>query len=240
MFHSSKKLQQQLDALRRPTGKMILTNSDVGSLPVTKLFGEPWWPDGVSRPRCKWDHDMVFVAQIRLDQVPALQTESALLSFHYCFDCGKEGRLGWGGEFQSRAGHDVRVFANPEIINPDHRGILTDERLPEYAVALEDALDYPNIQDIWRLFPRTDKPGKLRNITTTNYHRSKLGGWPCWTQWCEWPEDDVGEPMLFAAQIDGVIGNWSLGPWCNGLAYLFVSSPDEDEHQQAELVIQET
>ena len=68
--------------------------------------------------------------------------------------------------------------------------------------------------------------------------KSKIGGWPTWVQFPEWPVNQQGEKYKFLGQLD-----WRLfdgTPWCSGgYAYLFISV-DNNTKCKAELAIQVT
>ncbi|HUR39373.1 MAG TPA: DUF1963 domain-containing protein, partial [Planctomycetota bacterium] len=92
------------------TRKMLLKPGDPGPLPVTKVGGVPWWPEGQARPQCWQGHRLAFMAQVALDDVAQLAPDPGLLSFHYCDECAHLGTVSFGGENEDRRCHDVRVF----------------------------------------------------------------------------------------------------------------------------------
>jgi hypothetical protein len=66
-------------------------------------------------------------------------------------------------------------------------------------------------------------------------NRSRIGGPPSWVQNAEFPLNPSGDPMLFIAQIDWVLGHeygWGGG----GYAYLFVD-PGNHHPRHGELVV---
>jgi hypothetical protein len=95
-----------------------------GQTPVSKISGEPWWPKGVKRPRCERNHAMTFLWQVRLAEVPGLDTDSGLVSFHYCLGCSKAGRPSFGWAIPEVGAYDVTVFEPSQHQAVDEWGTL--------------------------------------------------------------------------------------------------------------------
>jgi Domain of unknown function (DUF1963) len=66
-------------------------------------------------------------------------------------------------------------------------------------------------------------------------NRSRLSGPPTWVQNAEFPTNAAGEPLLFVAQLDWVLGE-SAGWGGGGYAYLFVD-PADRAPRTGELVV---
>lgn len=226
------------------TRRMILKPGDPGPLPVTKIGGTPWWPKGLARPICGHRHEMAFLAQVLLGDVPQFSTDPALLSFHYCEECARNGRMSWG---RGDGGQDVRLFPAVSESQPDGRGVVADSSLPPHRVTLSAVEEIPGFEDISEeqrdripTSALTAKDDFDEHVYRGLVHvrRCKVGGWPSWQQSPEWPECPKSGRMTFVAQID-----WDLGrdmPWAGGgYAYLF-ACPASCRATRAELVIQTT
>ncbi|HOS43534.1 MAG TPA: DUF1963 domain-containing protein, partial [Armatimonadota bacterium] len=210
------------------TRRLVLTPGDPGQLPITKIGGVPWWPDGTPRPHCSQGHAMSFLWQMLLRDVPQLGPDDpGLLSFHYCADCAGEN-------------YDLTIFTDWHSMPADNAGLIAEEVIASYTTQYSDRAEAPRIWDLGRLgihlpdgwyeieefrclggdaylFNEQDYP------TFIHIPTSKLGGWPSWVQYDEWPLDAAGEPLVFAGQIDSVVGDntiWASG----GYAYLFVEA----------------
>jgi len=243
---------------------MVFTPGDPGPLPVTKVGGVPWWPQGVARPHCPDGHAMSFLLQMRLADIPALAAEDhALLTFHYCQECMYAGHGAapthiCGAWQWDEEGYDLRVFARCAAQPVDGVGILAEDVLSPHVVSFIDRMETPSMKDIYQipevasLLPEDwyfeedvfECIASDAGIDVQAYPHfmhvpnSKLGGWPSWCQYEEWPEDDAGHRLIFAGQIDWVLGErsrWGGG----GYAYLFLNTP-EASRRLARLVIQTT
>lgn len=236
------------EALRpfiRPTRRLLLTPGDAGPAPVTKIGGAPWWPRDRPRPACGHGHQMAFIAQVRLSDVPA-HGDDALLSFHYCLECADEGRMSFGRS-EAQAGQDGYVVARIAVdaTGPDEKGIVAPTCLPSMGVAFAETDEVLGLEDAWAL--ELELPPDLfsegeddldENIGLGLVHvaRSKIGGWPHWQQTPEWPTCSEGRRMRFVLQLDHELGEEA--PWAGGgYAYLFACGP-ECVHPGGELVIQ--
>jgi hypothetical protein len=75
----------------------------------------------------------------------------------------------------------------------------------------------------------------FKEFTLGYGNRSRLGGPPTWVQDAEFPLNSSGEPLLFIAQIDWILGQdygWGGG----GYAYLF-ADPSNRNPRHGELVV---
>jgi len=243
------KFRQTMLMYAKKTREFQVQEGAVEPLPVTKIAGQPWWPEGIHRPKCKYGHSMNFVAQIFLQDVPlSNMPENSLLSFHYCDQCTSDGRTSYGWIDKENRGYDLYIFHDIDKRKPDMRGLLAPSMTKSYNVSFRDVEEVPgglcedaNIEpvDEPRDFPqgRDDfdediYPG-LKHVA-----KSKIGGWPTWVQFPEWPANQQGDKYKFLGQLD-----WRLfdgTPWCSGgYAYLFITV-DNNTKCKAELVIQIT
>jgi len=208
----------------KPTREFQATEEADESLPVTKIAGQPWWPEDVSRPKCKDGHSMNFVAQILLSDVPLPDMpENALLSFHYCDECSMEGKMSWGWNDTENRGYDLSIFYDVDHRKPDSLGLVASSLTKSYRISFRDLEEVPN----------DEEDANINHIA-----KSKIGGWPTWVQYPEWPTNDVGEKFLFLGQLDWVL--FSGCPWSGGgYAYLFTAE-DDNAKLKAELLIQTT
>jgi Domain of unknown function (DUF1963) len=110
----------------------LLTPGDPGPLPVTKFAGVPWWPKGTPRPVCPEGHDMGFVAQVRLADVPGWESDPGLLSFHYCYECM------WYWGYTESKGYAVTILSPTEQGETDGLGSIGATDHKPYAVAFYD------------------------------------------------------------------------------------------------------
>jgi uncharacterized protein YwqG len=172
---------------------------------------------------------MEFMAQIRLRDVPGSgESESGLITFHYCTECSYEGGMSFGFCDAENRGYDVRVFEAPNDMEADCIGAVTDATLVASKATFEEYLEVPSIEDM---------PDELSEEIPNDYFQSgdyeenvyhglihrplvKLGGWPSWPQNSEWPTVD-GARMNFICQLDAIIGQRSV--WAAGCAMLFIS-----------------
>lgn len=233
---------------RRRTRRLVLTPvltpGDARPTPVTKVGGAPWWPRDRPRPVCDLGHGMAFTAQVRLSDVPGLADETGLLSFHYCLSCTHEGRMSFGRTDAENRGYAVTLLENIEA-PPDGLGLATPGCLPEMRVAFSDADEVLGIEDASAL--GLELPPDLFSEGEDDFDedvgrglvhvaRSKLGGWPHWQQFPEWPTCREGRRMKFVMQLDYELGEES--PWAGGgYAYLFVCGR-ECGQREADLVVQ--
>lgn len=233
-------IRAKVAKLSRPFKRMEFKPGDVGQVPVTKLGGVPWWPANIERPKCVDGHNMSFVAQIRLDDVPGLERPPTLVSFHYCDRCTDDGKMPWGWEDKGRQlRYRLSIFPDIEQ-GVDGLGLVADSRIVPQMPTFHGGTESLGIEDIWKRFPETSVPYGISNYGLDDvFHeqRSKLGGWPSWVQHPLRPKDEQGEKMRFFAQLD--LYDCPESSWANGYAYLFISEA-ADEVQEAELVIQTT
>jgi uncharacterized protein YwqG len=229
------------------TRRMILEPGDPGPVPVTKVGGAPWWPAAASRPTCWQGHPLAFMAQVALADVPQLDPDPGLLSFHYCDECGRSGYVSFGGGEDEHRGYDVQVFRDPRALTPDRRGVVAPSSVPPRRVTLTAVDEIPDFEEIpaeiRAQIPRGSSISK-DDFDENAYpglvhvHRCKVGGWPSWRCSPAWPVCDRSGPMRFVGQLD-----WDLGrdtPWApGGYAFLF-ACPATCLSRSAELVIQTT
>jgi Domain of unknown function (DUF1963) len=234
----------KMASYKRKARRLHLTEGDPGPIPVTKLSGVPWWPRGTERPRCEYSHDMAFIAQINLQDVPEFEKGDArLLSFHYCQECAYAGRMAWGYIVPSHTGYDLSLFASPHETAADGLGVLTPSPLDPCGIQLSDAFEVPSQEEISPELMPPDYPQLEHDFDENVYPgvihvaRSKLGGWPTWMHYPEWPTCKDGSKMVFVAQLAG--GECDQATWVNGYAYLFVP-PIGAEAEGAQLLIQVT
>ncbi|MDH4202885.1 MAG: YwqG family protein [Phycisphaerae bacterium] len=242
------KFRQQMLQFIKPTRELVLQDGTGEALPTTKIAGEPWWPEGVERPKCKDGHLMHFIAQILLSDVPLPDMpKDALLSFHYCEECAECGNMPWGYADDRRDGYDLRIFYDINQKRSDNLGMVVNSHMNSYNISLRDVEEVPNHEDDANIqfsdlpddypqgkddFDENVYPG-LKHV-----HKSKVGGWPSWVQYPEWPTNEKGDKQSFLGQFDW----WTFDgyPWCaGGYAYLFLSK-DESAKLKAELLIQTT
>src|ERR1041385_8293909 len=206
--------------LARTTRQMLFSSPE--SLPGirTKLGGIPWWPQGITRPSCSSGHQMAFIAQVSLSDVPGLNS-SGLLSFHYCLECVYEGSMAFGHGFDG-AGYRVDVFPSSQLVARDHLGQVAETVVPDCSVAFRGVIEIPTPDDAginWEDLPfdyAENKTGDLdENVYPGLVHvaRSKVGGWPTWVQAAQWPDDDP-EAWMFVVQLDYEVGEEV--PWAGG------------------------
>jgi uncharacterized protein YwqG len=231
-------LRKQLKAFERPYQRMELVSGDPGPLPLTKVGGAPWWPRGIARPTCVDGHQMGFVVQIRLDEVPGFAQPPSLLSFHYCDECTYDGKMpfGWKDIGHQRR-YNVHVFANLTL-EVDGLGIVAESSTAARIPTFYDGIESLSLEEIWAKFPTISGPGQLSGFEIVHQYGSKLGGWPGWMQHPEVPEDECGNEMKFVGQL--AYEDSPRNSWCTGSVYLFVSDYDEHEDQQADMMIQTT
>jgi uncharacterized protein YwqG len=219
----------------RPTRELVVERCDQGPEPVTKISGTPWWPSGVPRPSCPHGHAMCFIAQVRLSDVPGLETtDSSLLSFHYCDECSINGAMPWGWkDTGTRGSYDVSIFTDVDQRTIDGLGIMAPSDINPHKVSFRDVVEVPLPEDaaIDVFETPKDYPGGKDDWDEDIYpglvhvHRSKIGGWPTWVQSSEWPPTVETERVEFVLQLD-----WALCKdlaWCaGGYAYVFVKLPN--------------
>jgi hypothetical protein len=145
------------------------------------------------------------------------------------------------------AGFDLRIFST-YAAPTDGLGMLADGDLPAMSITFADRLEVPVIDDleidyphVYALLPKdwyserygdafdglchdaygfdADAHPGLIHVPT-----SKVGGWPTWVQYPEWPIGADGDRLCFVMQIDHILGDntcWQAG----GNAFFFVSPP---------------
>jgi len=138
--------------------------------------------------------------------------------------------------------YDLRIFTEWDTQPVDKLSIIAEDVLRPHEVRLIERLDTPSINDIYalpevaRLLPEDwfdDVDNEFDCISSdapfnenafpgyAHVPSSKIGGWPSWVQWSEWPVDTLGNRLAFAGQIDWIHGE-NTG-WCSGgYAYIFV------------------
>lgn len=246
---SAEEFTHKMLKLAKPTREFKVSKGADQPLPITKIAGQPWWPEGLPRPKCKHGHSMNFVAQILLSDVPLPDmTANSLLSFHYCNECTLAGQMSFGCLDKQNNGYDLTILYDVDKTKADMKGLLAPSLTKSYNISFRDLeevpgglcedaniehinlpKDYPQAKDD---FDEDIFPG-LKHISN-----SKIGGWPNWVQCPEWPINDAGEKFLFLGQLD-----WKLfdgTPWCGGgYAYLFITK-EANAKLKAELLIQTT
>jgi uncharacterized protein YwqG len=245
---SSEQFQETMLKLAKPTGEFQVSEGADGPLAVTKVAGAPWWPQGVPRPRCSHGHEMAFVAQILLSDVPLNDMpENALLSFHYCDRCSQDGGTSFGCFDTENRGYDLTILYDVDKAKVDMKGLTAPSITKSYSISFRDVEEVPGMlaedagikhDNLPIDFPQGHGdleediyPG-LKHISN-----SKIGGWPSWVQYPEWPSNS-GKRYKFLGQLD-----WKLfdgAPWCTGgYAYLFITE-DENGKLKCEMSIQVT
>jgi uncharacterized protein YwqG len=195
---------------------------------------------------CAKGHAMSFIAQVLLADVPALNEYSdKLLSFHYCDECSKEGKMsfGWGGP--NSEGYDVTIHETTTETQMDGLGLLAESIVDAYSASFRDVEEVPGYADTCVLFTKRpeDYPAGKSDFDEEIYPglihvaRSKLGGWPTWEQSPQWPRDRPQEWLGFVLQFD--LHLCPNTPWCNGNAYIFVK-PSKEGGLRGEFVLQVT
>lgn len=245
----AKEFTQKMQKLTKPTREFKVSEDAEQPLPLTKIAGQPWWPEGMLRPKCKHGHNMAFIAQILLSDVPLpSMPENTLLSFHYCNECTMAGQMSFGCFDDQNNGYDLTLLNDIDKTKSDMNGFLAPSLTKSYKVSFRDIEEIPgglcedaNIKHV--NLPKDFPQGKddfdedifpgLKHI-----NKSKIGGWPSWVQYPEWPLNDSGEKFLFLGQLDWYLFDGT--PWCNGgYAYLFITK-DANEKFNAELLLQTT
>ncbi len=245
-YISPDEFRSQLRNHSEKTRELVLKPGDSGPEPVTKIGDVPWWPTGRPRPVCGKGHPMTFIAQVLLADVPTLENYSdRILSFHYCDECSKEGKMsfGWGGP--NPEGYDVTILPAPAGTQIDGLGLLAEPIVDAHSVSFRNVEEAPGYADTCALFTKRPEgyPARKSDSDDEIYPglihvgRSKLGGWPTWVQSAQWPRDKPQEWLAFVLQLDGHL--CPRTPWCNGYAYLFVK-PTKMEELNGELVLQVT
>lgn len=242
------KFLQEMLKHAKPTREFLVSEGGFEPLPVPQIAGQPWWPEGIARPKCKNGHNMNFIVQIFLSDVPLPDMPaSALLSFHYCDECTMEGKMSWGWNDTENRGYDLSIFYDVGQRKPDSLGLVASSLTKTYRISFRDLEEVPNDEEDAHInhvdLPKDYPQGRCdfdENIYPGLKHiaKSKIGGWPTWAQYPQWPTNDVGEKFLFLGQLD-----WKLfegTPWClGGYAYLFITK-DDNAKLKAELLIQTT
>lgn len=232
---------------------------DTGQYPVTKIGGVPWWPRGLGRPRCPHGHAMSFIAQVLLHDVPELGPDDrGLLSFHYCQDCTYKGTAsnGWPEPAEDQS-FDLTIFNDWADQQPDGLGITAEDVLGPHSVAFSDRYETPDLDAVDEIgelspllhqIPFDDEEIEFLLQDAYGFDESKfpdlvhipvskLGGWPSWVQYPEWPLDEPEEKIVFVGQLSPM--EECKEYWCNGLAYLFVS-PNSVTPRKTKLLLQYT
>ncbi len=218
-------------------------------LPVTKISGKPWWPEGIQRPICRFGHNMNFIAQILLsDTTLPNMPKNSLLSFHYCDKCSSDVKASYGFFDNENRGYDLSIFDNVDKQTTDMKGIVAPPLTKSYSISFLDIEEVPGALCVYANIETVDQPkdypqGKdefdediypgLKHVS-----KSKIGGWPSWVQFPEWPVNENGKKYEFIGQLDWKLFNRT--PWCmGGYAYLFITQV-ENQKYKAEMVIQVT
>lgn len=257
------KLRNAFLKFLKPTRRLVLEPGDPGQLPMTKIGGVPWWPEGKKRPHCPDGHAMSFIAQIRLSDVPGFEGDPGLLSFHYCQECSYEGNMafGWTSTDDSTYDpldsqrYDLTIFTDMENTPVDGLGIIAEDVESPYSVTFSDRMETPDwdesneIPELSELVSEADEDeidfmmqdaydfDESQFPDLVHIPVSKLGGWPSWVQYPEWPRDYPTEPLIFLAQLSPM--GEDNETWCNGLAYLFIH-PISSKDRKAKLLLQFT
>ena len=225
-----------------PTYKMKLNGKTTGQSSVMRIGGNPWWPKGTERPRCNDGHEMSFIAQINLSDLPQNeQNIYGLVSFHYCIQCQNEGNMAFGWNYDENKNYDVRVF--PDLTLPvDGKSQIAEPVVSEPVADIEKVLEIPDVNDL-PLEVSDLVPDEFFNYTPPDYdqfsfipsdnvwadlkhvHGTKVGGHPTWVQEPEWPPGSIDGKMIFVAQLDGLVGE--IASWPDGAAFLFVDKDKE-------------
>ncbi len=118
-----------------------------------------------------------------------------------CEQCMADGNMAFGWHDKGRQlRYRVSLFTELEKTPIDQLGIVVNDcsreepKLPTF----HDGVEVMCLSEIWEEFPGRDVPD-LQNIF--NEERAKLGGWPYWWHEPEYPEDELGNPMQFVAQL---------------------------------------
>jgi len=241
------KFRQAMLKLAKPTRELQVQPGGQEPEPITKISGQPWWPEGIERPKCKHGHYMNFVAQILLSDVPGLGLpDNTLLSFHYCETCTMEGRMPFGWEDKENQGYDLSILQDIDKRKSDARGFVATQYGPSYKVAFRELNEVPayedadiNSTDLPKDYPQ-GKDDFDENIYPGLKHvsKSKIGGWPNWAQYPVWPCDEDGKKYEFIAQLDYML--FEKAAWAGGgYAYLFIIR-ETDSKLKGELIIQTT
>jgi len=246
---NAEQFQKRMLEYAKKTREFQVEENGVEPLPVTKIAGQPWWPEGAERPKCKHGHFMNFVAQILLSDVPLPDMpENALLSFHYCDQCTMDGQMSFGWFDKENKGYDLSFFCDADKTKTDMRGVLAPPMTKSYSISFRDIEEVPgglcedaeiDFVNLPKDFPQGKDdfdediyPG-LKHVA-----KSKIGGWPNWAQYPEWPVNEKGEKYKFFGQLDWLLFDGT--PWCSGgYAYLFITGGNNIKYK-AELVIQVT
>ena len=189
---------RELKRQERPCLRMVLKPGDPGPVFATKIGGIPWWPKGLGRPRCsRRNHPMSFMSQIFLKDVPSLDSDNTLLSFHYCEHCALDGFMAHGLSDPDPGGYDLRLFKADTKQHGDGLRVIARSSLLPYKVGFSKTLeiqgweeysnqvreklpeDYPTLEDD---LDENVYPGLI------HVARCKVGGWPSWVQTPEWPK----------------------------------------------------
>jgi hypothetical protein len=189
---------------------------------------------------------MSFIAQVLLSDVSRLEKYSdQLLSFHYCDECSKEGKMsfGWGGP--NPQGYGITIYEAAAVRQTDGLGLTAESIVDAHSVSFRDVEEVPGYADTCVLFTKRpeDYPGGKSDFDEEIYPglvhvaRSKVGGWPTWEQGANWPRDRPQDWLAFVLQLDMQL--CPRTPWCNGNVYLFVK-PGPDGKLKGELVVQVT
>jgi uncharacterized protein YwqG len=244
---SAQEFTQLLSKLAKPTREFKVSQDSEKPLPVTKVAGEPWWPAGMSRPKCRHGHSMAFVAQILLSDVPLSDMPAnALLSFHYCNECTMGGQMSFGFFDDENDGYDLTILYDIDKADADMKGLSTPSITKSYDISFRDIEEVPgglcedaNIEH--ENFPEDYPQGKDdfdENVYPGLKHisNSKIGGWPSWVQYPEWPINEARERYIFLGQLDWWLFDGT--PWCNGgYVYLFITNKPNSK-LKAEMLIQ--
>lgn len=229
----------------RRTRRIHLGEVPADVSPRTQIGGKPWWPRAVPRPHCARGHAMAFMAQVLLSDVPELAGDTSLLSFHYCVECEYAGNMSFGAnDLWGNRGYSVDLLSMP-VGEADGLGVVVPSPLPSNDVGFSEADEIPALEDLAEHEVDALPPGfPAKNDDfdervwpgLVHVARSKLGGWPSWVQWAEWPDCMHGRRMVFVGQFDWELGqhaSWAGG----GYAYLFACA-SACSNRLGELVIQ--
>jgi uncharacterized protein YwqG len=153
---------------------------------------------------------MSFIAQVLLADVPALENYSdRILSFHYCDECSKEGKMSFGWGSPDPEGYNVTIHEATAETQIDGLGLLAESIVDAHSVSFRNVEEMPGYADTCVLFTKRPEgyPAGKSDLDEEIYpglihvSRSKLGGWPRWVQGADWPRDKPQEATLRISQI---------------------------------------
>lgn len=240
------RIHAEISAFPRPANLLVMTLDHDGDEagPETRYGGRPWMSPDAAWP--EYDgQDMIFVAQINLDDVPGIEANGTVLVF-VAEEGYEEGKTAvailtppGAGVFRDDGPSDiyepVRLHAVADYPHSEDLNGMLSEAVREawdsgvWEGAVRSAHYHEEIDDATG--EQVDHNDLVRKGLTARvpcFHADKVGGWPHWTQANETPKDSKGEPMTFIAQFGdmGRLGNDSVdgesSVW--GGMYVFASA----------------